>query len=228
MRGRGDCWRSWISGEADPRCVPPAGSLIGGLCYHEGMVDPALRLDTLWEQLCALPENQIGEIVGGELHASPRPAGPHSRVASGLGVELGGPFDRGRGGPGGWIILDEPELHLGGDVLVPDLAGWRRERMPFVDEAAAAFELAPDWICEVLSPATGALDRVRKMPAYAREGVRFAWLVEPIQRTLEVFELTGDRWAAAGTYEGSAKVRAVPFDAIELELGVLWADIRRG
>jgi Uma2 family endonuclease len=191
------------------------------------MVDRAPRLATLWEQLCALPPSQVGEIVGGELYASPRPAGPHSRVASGLGVELGGPFDRGRGGPGGWIILDEPELHLGGDVLVPDLAAWRRERMPFVDEEAAAFELSPDWVCEVLSPSTGALDRVRKMPAYARERVPFAWLVEPIQRTLEVFELSGDRWASAGTHEGDVKVRAVPFDAIELDLSILWADIRR-
>lgn len=192
------------------------------------MVDPAHRLGTLWEQLCALPPNQVGEIVGGELYASPRPAGPHSRVTSGLGIELGGPFDRGRGGPGGWIILDEPELHLGSDVLVPDLAGWRRERMPFVDEGAAAFELAPDWICEVLSPATGKLDRIRKMPAYAREQVRFAWLIEPIQRSLEVFELSDERWTATGTYEGDAKVRAVPFDAIQLDLSVLWADIRRG
>jgi Uma2 family endonuclease len=187
----------------------------------------AQRLASLWEQLCALPPHQVGEIVAGELYASPRPAGPHSRVASGLGIELGGPFDRGRGGPGGWIILDEPELHLGGDVLVPDLAGWRRERMPFVDEDAAAFELSPDWICEVLSPSTGKLDRIRKMPAYAREKVRFAWLLEPIERTLEVFELANERWAAAGTYEGDAKVRAVPFDAIELDLGILWADIRR-
>lgn len=191
------------------------------------MADAAHRLGTLWEQLCALPRNRIGEIVNGELYSSPRPAGAHARVASGLGVELGGPFDRGRGGPGGWIILDEPELHLGDAVLVPDLAGWRRERMPFVDEGAAAFELSPDWVCEVLSPATGTLDRVRKMPVYAREQVQFLWLVEPLQRTLEVFQLQAETWVAVGSYEGDARVRAAPFDAIELELGSLWADIRR-
>lgn len=187
----------------------------------------AAALGTLWEQLCALPQNQVGEIVAGELFASPRPAGPHTRVTSKLGGKLDGPFDGGVGGPGGSIILHEPELHLGSAVLVPDLAGWRRERMPYVAEDLTAFELAPDWVCEVLSPSTSTLDRVRKMPAYAREGVQFAWLLEPIQRTLEVFQLQGQSWTAIGTWEGDAKVRALPFDAIELDLGSLWADIRR-
>lgn len=191
------------------------------------MAHAAAQLGTLWDQLCALPSNQVGEIVGGELFASPRPAGPHTRVASKLGSKLDGPFDVGEGGPGGWLILDEPELHLGDAVLVPDLAGWRRERMPFVAEDVMAFELAPDWICEVLSPSTSTLDRVRKMPVYAREGVEFAWLLEPIQRTLEAFQLQSGHWRTIGTWEGDAKVRAVPFDAIELSLGSLWADIRR-
>ena len=124
--------------------------------------------------------------------------------------------------------MDEPELHLGDAVLVPDLAGWRRERLPHVPEDLAAFELAPDWICEVLSPSTGTLDRVRKMPVCAHEGVQFAWLLEPIQRTLEVFELQGQLWRTVATWEGDVKVRAVPFDAIELDLNSLWADIRRG
>ena len=191
------------------------------------MADAAQRLGALWEELCALPSNQVGEIVGGELFASPRPAGPHARVTSKLAGKLDGPFDGGDGGPGGWIILYEPELHLGDAVLVPDLAGWRRERMPFVPEELVAFEIAPDWICEVLSPSTGTLDRVRKMPVYAREGVPFAWLLEPIQRTLEVFQLQGQQWHTVGTWEGDVKVRAVPFDAIELDLSSLWADIRR-
>jgi len=191
------------------------------------MAKAAQRLGTLWDQLCALPPNQIGEIVDGELVASPRPAGPHSRVASKLGGRLDGPFDAGEGGPGGWIILDEPELHLGDAVLVPDLVGWRRERMPHVPEELTAFELAPDWICEVVSPSTGTLDRVRKLPVCAREGVPFAWLLEPIQRTLEVFQLLGRQWHTVGTWEGDVKVRAVPFDAIELDLSSLWADIRR-
>jgi Uma2 family endonuclease len=131
------------------------------------------------------------------------------------------------GGPGGWIILHEPELHLGDAVLVPDLAGWRRERMAYVPEELVAFDVAPDWICEVLSASTSTLDRVRKMPVYAREGVPFAWLLEPIQRTLEVFELHGQGWRTVGTWEGDVKVRAVPFEAVELDLSSLWADIRR-
>jgi Uma2 family endonuclease len=191
------------------------------------MADPAQRLGTLWERLCALPSHQVGEIVGGELYTSPRPAGPHTRVTSKLGGKLDGPFDAGEGGPGGWIILYEPELHLGDAVLVPDLAGWRRERMAYVAEELVAFDVAPDWICEVLSPSTSTLDRIRKMPVYAREGVPFAWLVEPIQRTLEVFQLQAQQWRTVGTWEGDVKVRAVPFDAIELDLSVLWADIRR-
>jgi Uma2 family endonuclease len=142
-----------------------------------------------------------------------------------LGVELGGPFDRGKGGPGGWVILDEPELHLrGGHVLVPDLAGWRRERMPRVPLEAAAFELAPDWVCEVLSPSTEAGDRADKMPIYAAERVAHAWLVDPVVRTLEVHRLDGETYRVVGVRRDAARARAEPFDAIELELGALWAD----
>lgn len=120
------------------------------------------------------------------------------------------------------MSLDEPELHLHGDIVVPDLAGWRRERMPEIPEAAA-FELAPDWICEVISSSTEAIDRSDKMPIYAREGVRFAWLVDPMTRTLEAFRLEGVRWMVLGTWRDEAKVRVEPFDAIELELVNLWA-----
>lgn len=180
---------------------------------------------TLWEQLCALPSNQVGEIVGGELHASPRPTPVQARVTSKLIAKLDGPFDSGVSGPGGWIQLREPELHLGGDVLVPDIAGWRRERMPFVPEELVAFELAPDWICEVLSGSSGGLDRGRKLPAYARERVRFAWVIEPVRRVLEVFELCGGEWLTVGAWEGAGKVRAVPFEAVELDLSGVWADI---
>jgi Uma2 family endonuclease len=192
--------------------------------YNSGMANAAARPRMLYDALCELPPNKVGEIVDGELYTSPRPAAPHTRVASQLGGELSGPFDRGRGGPGGWIILDEPELQLHGQVLVPDLAGWRRTRMPFVPDAPA-FELAPDWVCEVLSPSTSTLDRTRKLPVYAREGVEYAWLLEPLQRTLEVFKLQGQQWITVGTWDGDAKVRAEPFDAIELALADLWADI---
>lgn len=183
--------------------------------------DPARRRAT-YEDLCAVPEHLVAEILDGVLITNPRPAARHARASSSIGGELYGPFDRGRGGPGGWVILDEPELHLHGDVVVPDLAGWRRERMPEVPDATA-FELPPDWACEVLSPSTTSIDRTEKMPIYAREEVRHLWLVDPIVRTLEAFRLEGARWMLLGTWRDDARVRVEPFDAIELELANLWA-----
>ncbi|MBZ4422266.1 Uma2 family endonuclease [Myxococcus sp. RHSTA-1-4] len=176
-----------------------------------------------YSDLEALPDNVVGEIVGGVLHVSPRPAGPHAVAASRLGIELGGPFDRGRNGPGGWFILDEPELHLGEDVLVPDLAGWRRERMPSPPRTAA-YTLAPDWVCEVLSPSTKALDRKEKLPVYAREGVRHVWFVDPEARTLEVFRLEGAKYSLLAMHSDSTFIRAEPFEAAELELAYLWGE----
>ncbi|MDY7226649.1 Uma2 family endonuclease [Hyalangium rubrum] len=181
------------------------------------------RKSATYADLEALPDNVIGELVAGALYASPRPAGPHTHAASKLGTALGGPFDQGRGGPGGWHVLFEPELHLGEDVLVPDLAGWRRERMPR-SPSAAAYTLAPDWVCEVLSPSTMALDRAVKLPVYARERVRHVWLVDPVARTLEVFRLEGERYTLLVTHTGATRVRAEPFDAIELALAFLWGE----
>jgi Uma2 family endonuclease len=189
------------------------------------MGDPARRRAT-YEDVLAAPPNKVAEVIDGELYLNPRPGGPHTSASSVLGGELMSPFHRGRGGPGGWIILAEPELHLGPDILVPDLAGWRRERMPKVPNEAH-FTLAPDWICEVLSKRTAKLDRMRKLPKYAREQVRHAWLVDPILRTLEVLRLDGGDWRVIGLYEDEARIRAEPFDAIELELGALWADVER-
>jgi Uma2 family endonuclease len=184
------------------------------------MAEPPKRRAT-YEDLVAAPAHVVAELIDGELVLSPRPAAAHARAASRLGVELGGPFDRGRGGPGGWILLDEPELHLHGDVLVPDIAGWRRERMPELPEATA-FELPPDWVCEVLSPGTAAHDRGGKLAVYAREGVRHVWLVDPAARLLEVFALQERRYTLLGVWRDQASVRAEPFEAFELELGVLW------
>jgi Uma2 family endonuclease len=130
---------------------------------------------------------------------------------------------KGRGGPGGWWILDEPELHLGDDVLVPDLAGWRRSRLPAVPETAY-FTLAPDWICEVLAPGTARLDRQKKLAICAREGVAHAWLLDPIQRTLEILRLDGGHWVIAGIHADQEEIYVEPFDAIVLELSRLWAD----
>lgn len=186
-----------------------------------GMSDPAKRRAT-HEDLLSVPGNLVAEILGGELVTQPRPASRHARAATSLGGELYGPFDRGRGGPGGWIILDEPELHLHGDVVVPDLAGWRRSRMPELPDAAA-FELAPDWVCEVLSPSTAGVDRAQKMPIDARERVAHTWLVDPIAKTLEAFVLEDARWVVLGTWRNDAKARIEPFGDIELELVWLWA-----
>ncbi|MCB9795485.1 MAG: Uma2 family endonuclease [Alphaproteobacteria bacterium] len=184
------------------------------------MAAPAMR-PARYEDLLDLPENVVGEIVNGELHASPRPASRHAIAAGGLYHDIYGPYQRGRGGPGGWLILFEPELHLGGDVLVPDIAGWRRERMP-EDPDVAWFSVAPDWVCELLSPSTMRLDRARKMPAYAREGVQWLWLVDPSALTVEVVDLSRSPWGLLGVWEGRGRVRLPPFDAIELDLGEIW------
>lgn len=175
-----------------------------------------------YEDLLALPRNVVGEIVGGELHTQPRPGGRHAAVASLLGMVLGNPFHRGSGGPGGWIILDEPELHLGPDILVPDLAGWRRTRMAEVPDAAA-FDLAPDWVAEILSPSTAALDRVEKLPIYAREKVSHVWLIDPRLQTLEAFAIAGDRYQLLGAWRGADSARVAPFEALELERAAIWA-----
>ncbi len=184
------------------------------------MATPAKKVAT-YQDLFSLPLHVVGEIVGGELHVSPRPASRHARASSTLGGSLHGPFDRGRDGPGGWILLDEPELHLGGDILVPDLAGCRRERMPATPDVAF-FTLAPDWVCEVLSPSTASFDRKDKLPVYAREKVAHAWLVDPALKMLEVFKLLYSRWTLLSTHVDADRVRAEPFDAVELELGSLW------
>jgi Uma2 family endonuclease len=169
----------------------------------------------------ALPPDKGGESVGGSLYVSPRPATPHAIASSGLGALLLSAFQFGRGGPGGWWIIDEPELHLGGDVLVPDLAGWRRERMPTIPNVAFV-ELAPDWVCEVISPSSATRDRLHKLPAYAREGVSHAWLVDPLVRSLEVFRLEEGRWVFLGGGESNDHVRMEPFEAFGLELSLLW------
>jgi Uma2 family endonuclease len=179
-----------------------------------------------YADLFDVPEHMVAEIIDGDLVASPRPASPHALAASGIGSDLFGAFNRPPGDPeqpGGWWILDEPELHFGEDVLVPDLAGWRRERMPVLRDVAA-FELAPDWVCEIVSPATGRLDRARKMPIYAREQVGHLWMVDPILRTLEVYRLEDSRWLVASTHGGADRVRAEPFDAAELQMSRWWLE----
>jgi hypothetical protein len=180
-----------------------------------------LKKDASYADLCAVPENFVAEILGGDLYASPQPVFRHVRAASALGALIAGPFQFGVNGPGGWLILDEPELHFGTDVLVPDLAGWRSERVADWSDAAY-LTVAPDWLCEVLSPSTERIDRTKKLAIYARESVQHAWLLDPLTRTLEILRLEGGRWALTATHEGDQRIRAEPFGAIELELGALW------
>jgi Uma2 family endonuclease len=184
----------------------------------------APRRRATYEDLMQVPDTKVAEIIDGELIVTPRPASPHARAATVIGVDVGGPFDRHRGdpaGPGGWWLLLEPELHFGEDVLVPDWAGWRRDRMRVLPDTPA-FTQAPDWVCEVISPSTGRIDRSRKMRIYAREGVGHLWFVEPQLQTLEVYRLESGRWVVIGTHAGDDTVRAEPFDAVDLRLGRWW------
>jgi hypothetical protein len=174
-----------------------------------------------YEDLKKVPDIMVAEIVDGELHASPRPALPHAHAASAVGVLIGGPFHFSRGGPGGWVILYQPELHLGRNVVVPDLAGWRRTRLPQVPKAPYS-TLAPDWVCEVLSPSTAMLDRAKKLQIYVRAKVGHAWIIDPAAHLLEVLQLETGRWVIAATYAGSEVVRAEPFSETPLDLGLLW------
>jgi Uma2 family endonuclease len=189
-------------------------------------VRPApLAKQATYADIEALPPNMVGEILAGELHASPRPAGPHTEAASLLGALLMPPFRLGQGGPGGWRILHEPELSLGVDPaydpVVPDLAGWRIESMPERVETAQ-FHTTPQWVCEVISPSSLRKDRFLKLPFYARAGVAHAWLVDPLNETLEVFALDGNTWRVVGLHQGDATIHAEPFDAVPLCLTWLW------
>jgi Uma2 family endonuclease len=179
-----------------------------------------------YDDLCRVPDNMVAEIIDGELFTTPRPASPHARATAAIAGDLFGGFDRPPGdpeGPGGWWLLFEPELHFGEDVLVPDLAGWRRVRLPSLPNVAA-FVLAPDWACEVISPSTGVIDRGRKMHIYAREGVEHLWIVDPILRTLEIYRLEAGRWVVAGAHGGPDVLRAEPFAEAELRLARWWLD----
>jgi hypothetical protein len=181
----------------------------------------AARKRATYDDLVRLPENMVGEIIDGELFASPRPAPPHAIAGAAIGAIIGGPFGFGMNGPGGWRLLYEPELHLGDDVLVPDWAGWVRERMP-EPPAAAFITLPPDWVCGIVSPSTERIDRARKARVYAREGIEHMWFVNPLSQTLEVYRRTDAGWLLTATHESDAQVAAAPFDAVPFRLGLLW------
>ncbi len=184
------------------------------------MQDLSTRRAT-YADLEAAPPNMVAELIDGKLVTMPRPAPRNMNAGSGLGYFLQGPFHRGIGGPGGWWIIDEPEIHLAEDVVVPDLAGWRRERMPELP-SIAFFPIAPDWICEVLSPSTARYDRGAKRDIYARHGVSHYWLLDPAQKLLEAFDLAGDKWLLQRTYRDGDTVAMPPFDAAPFALAQLW------
>jgi Uma2 family endonuclease len=179
------------------------------------------RRPATYQDVLDAPEHMVAEILGGELHLQPRPRSRHGLSSSVLGSELVGPFQTGRGGPGGWWIIDEPELHLGDAVIVPDLAGWRRERMPVFPDAPW-FDLAPDWACEVLSPSTRRIDTTIKRDLYARHGVTHLWFVDPDARVLEAFALTPEGWRLIAALRDDQAVRVAPFDAVAFSLAALW------
>ena len=176
-----------------------------------------------YEDLVAVPEHLVAEIIDGELITSPRPRPRHAVATGALFAAIYDYFHRGQAGTGGWTILIEPEIHLHADVLVPDIAGWRRERMPRLPDEAW-FPLAPDWICEVLSPSTAAIDRSRKLPIYAREGVNHAWVVDPIVRTVEVLRRDGAQWIIIATCANADVLRAEPFQTAAIDLRLLWEE----
>jgi len=183
------------------------------------------RKRATYEDVVRAPPNMIAEVLDGELHLMPRPRRAHLRSASGLGAFLFGAFQVGVGGPGGWTIIDEPELHLGAepDIVVPDLAGWRAGRLVDREDVDEPFiTVVPDWVCEILSPGTLRVDRMKKMPIYSREKVRHVWLVDPRERTVEVFRLDGRSYSLVGTYGGDDSVRAEPFEDAEIPPAFLW------
>ena len=184
----------------------------------------AARPKTLYEKLEELPEGLNGEIIDDQLYTEPRPRPHHAVGASNLGAELIGPYSRGRGGPGGWWIVHEPEIHFVHKrvVVVPDLAGWRRERLPSIPDDPH-FATFPDWVCEVLSPSTRSKDRELKMPLYARYGVPYVWLLDPKTYTLETYTLRGAELALTGTYGPESSPAPAPFEAVSFRLADLWA-----
>ena len=174
-----------------------------------------------YQDVLDAPEHLVAELIGGALHTHPRPAPRHARAGARLISKLGPPFDEGNTGPGGWRIFYEPQLHLDAQVLVPDLAGWRRKRMPELPDTAY-FALAPDWICEILSLSTRKIDLVQKRPVYAEAGVPHLWLIDPIDQILEAFALDAGQWRLIAALENDNAVQIPPFDAITFRLGELW------
>lgn len=184
------------------------------------MTEPAKRLAT-YADLEAVPPHLVAEIIYGALVTHPWPSPRIGATKVALAATLGPTYQCEKPGLGGWIFMGSMELRLGADVVVPDLAGWRRERLPSLPDTAY-FETPPDWVCEILSDATERYDRDTKRKVYANAGVEYLWLLDPRSRLLESFQLVAGRWMLLATFAGNDEVRAVPFDAIAFPLGQLW------
>jgi Uma2 family endonuclease len=190
-------------------------------CYLVLVMSNPTRRRATYQDVLDAPRHKVAEIIHGDLYLFSRPRVGHSSVGGALHAQLLLPFGYGSGGPGNWILLMEPELHLGDDILVPDIAGWRCERLPVVEDVAYT-TLAPDWVCEVLSKSTEKVDRIDKMPSYAAAGVKHAWLVHPIRRTLEVFRRRARTWRTVAIHRDDQRARIEPFEALDLDLSFLW------
>ena len=179
------------------------------------------RKGATYEDVLAAPADKVAELLEGDLYLSPRPSPRHANAASTLGADLHDAFQKGRSGPGGWWILFEPEIHLRDHVLVPDIAGWRRETLPALPQIGW-FEAVPDWLCEVISPSTSRIDREKKLPIYAAAGVEWVWIVDPSLKTLEVLRRKDGRFVLSGAHFGETSISAPPFGDVSIELGPLW------
>ncbi len=182
---------------------------------------PVARRPATYADVLAAPPHMVAEVIAGALHLHPRPRARHALSASILGARLVEGAHGAREDGGGWTILDEPELHLGADILVPDIAGWRRETLPALEDVAH-FTTRPDWVCEVLSPSTKEYDLTEKRAIYGREGVGHLWLVDPEARTLEVFRRTAEGWLLTAAHHGEESVALEPFDTVGIDLARLW------
>ena len=184
---------------------------------------PAQKKAT-YDDLYGLPENMNGEIIDGELIASPRPSRRHGYTSASLTAKVIPEYQfREGGGPGGWVIMDEPEISFGDNIIVPDIAGWKRERFP-VEEDHNWISVVPDWVCEIVSPRSASIDRIRKMGLYAAHGVPYYWIIDPISKTLEVYENENSRWLVIGLFAGNDTVRVLPFHESEIDLSSLWLE----
>jgi Uma2 family endonuclease len=184
-----------------------------------------LRLATA-EDLARLPPDVRAEVIDGQIVEKAAPSAEHGDAQSGAIVHLRGPFHRRPGGnqPGGWWILSEVEIELAPhQVYRPDISGWRRERVP-TRLTGRPVTTRPDWVCEVLSESNAKYDLVTKLRVYHQSGVPHYWIVDPAHETLTVHRWTPDGYLVVLTASRGDQVRAEPFDAITLPVGVLFGD----